>query len=262
MSDNQERNSQDPSASDVFQRNRCNASLYRVLATNIVRQLREGGHRGHDLLEFASEVMQAITDDDAGQPTRNDPVDSVVKSALCVTTDGDGQCVLTGAKTVLRLSRKDDGAALKRWRDDPLVRASLIVPQLEETLQRLGESAEPDDRFERIICDREGGAPIGLICLRNIDSEVGQAELHKMIGEPEHRGRGAAWDATRLIVDYGFDVLHLNRIYLRTLGGNLRNIQLNERMGFRYEGALREAVKIDEIAQDVILMAVLRAERS
>ena len=37
-------------------------SLYRLLARNIVRQLLDSGHQGHELLPFVSEVMQAITD--------------------------------------------------------------------------------------------------------------------------------------------------------------------------------------------------------
>ena len=90
--------------------------------------------------------------------------------------------------------------------------------------------------------------------------ETKQAEYIKMIGEPAFRGKGAAQEATRLILSYGFRTLGLNRIYLRTRGGNLKNIRLNERMGFRFEVVLEEAALFEGRLTDVVLMGMLRRE--
>ena len=81
-----------------------------------------------------------------------------------------------------------------------------------------------------------------------------------MIGEPGFRGKGVDREATQLILTYGFEHLGLNRIYLRTLGGSLKNIRLNERLGFRFEGVQQEAVLFNGRPADVILMSMLRDE--
>lgn len=99
-----------------------------------------------------------------------------------------------------------------------------------------------------------------MVSLHDVDPSIGQAELGKMVGEPAFRGRGIAEEATRMLVDYGFNILGLNRICLHTLGGNIKNIRLNERMGFRFEGVLRQAAILAGRPTDVILMAMLQSE--
>ena len=82
-----------------------------------------------------------------------------------------------------------------------------------------------------------------------------------MIGEPSARGKGYAGRATRTVIDYGFDVLGLNRIYLHTLDGNIKNIRLNQSLGFKFEGLLQQAVQIDDKLRDVAIMALLKSHR-
>ena len=85
---------------NAFEQSRQRTTLYRVLAENIVRELREGGHTGHELLGFASAVMQAVTDnawDDraAAEATRTEqsvpPIDA--------EQDPDGRPVLRSRRT-------------------------------------------------------------------------------------------------------------------------------------------------------------------
>ena len=131
----------------------------------------------------------------------------------------------------------------------------LLLRQVRESLP---DSCLLGDRVVFMICDDATRQPFGLVALSHIDRVAGQAELGKVIGEPSWRGKGIAAKATAAIVDYGFETLGLNRIYLRTLGGNLKNIKLNERMGFRFEGVLKEAAVADGRVADIVLMAMLR----
>ncbi len=244
-----------------FEHSRQRTTLYRVLAENIVRELREGGHTGHELLGFASAVMQAITDnawDDrpGAEATRTE------QPALPMNTelDPDGRPVLSGRRVLLRSPVEADRAALEQWTNDPLVRASLIPVVLQHVIDNLDELARDEGRLDLMVCDRATRTGIGLVSLHDIDRAVGQAELGKVIGDPAFRGKGAAQEATRLIVAHGFQALRLNRIYLRTRGGNLKNIRLNERMGFRFEGVLQQAVLTEGQLTDVVLMGMLRRE--
>jgi len=75
------------------------------------------------------------------------------------------------------------------------------------------------------------------------------------------RSRRSASNATKVVIDYGFEVLGLNRIYLYTLDGNMKNIRLNQSLGFKFEGLLQQAVQIDGRLRDVAIMALLKSER-
>jgi len=237
--------------------------MYRVLSRNIVRELLESGHQGHELLDFAGEILQSITDsawetssNGAASPRHSFP--SAAFAAL--TRDESGRGVILGGQTLLRGPNAGDVATLERWIEEPLVQKSLIPGFLKEIIQRISRREESPSEVHFIVCDRSTTRPIGLVSLHDIDRTVRQAALAKMIGEPEYRGRGAAHEAARLILHHGFHALGLNRIYLRTLGGNLKNIRLNERIGFRFEGVLQQAAMLDGKSCDVVLMAMLAEE--
>ena len=161
-------------------------------------------------------------------------------------------------RTFLRPPEEPDRSTLQRWEEDPVVAVSLAPILLREVRESLPDPSLRGDRVVFMICDQASRRPFGLVALSHIDRVVSQAELGKIIGEPAWRGKGIAAKATAAIVDYGFETLGLNRIYLRTLGGNLKNIKLNERMGFRFEGVLKEAAMADGRLADIVLMAMLR----
>ncbi|MCH8999491.1 MAG: GNAT family N-acetyltransferase [Proteobacteria bacterium] len=237
------------------------------MASNIVRELRGAGHGGHDLLGFASEIMQAVTDngwdgcsETAGGPGASSSSPAGHLGRLEVTTDARRRPTIVGDSTLLRPPAEEDQPDLERWLEEPLVRASLIPVVLRFVIEHLADPAAPSDRVDLMVCDRNSSRPIGLVSLRDIDPVVGQAELGKMIGDPAFRGRGVAHEATRLILHYGFQCRDLNRIYLCTLGGSLKNIRLNERLGFRFEGVQQAAAMSSNTRADVVLMAMLRSE--
>jgi RimJ/RimL family protein N-acetyltransferase len=58
---------------------------------------------------------------------------------------------------------------------------------------------------------------------------------------PTFRGRGLATDAVRVLCRYGFSILGLNRLQLRTLAGNAAMIATATKTGFRHEGTQRRA---------------------
>ena len=103
------------------------------------------------------------------------------------------------------------------------------------------------------------GLPIGATAYLNIDIDQRMAELRKLVGEPSMRGRGYAKAASRLWIGYGFRGLRLHKIYLNTLNTNVRNVQLNEELGFRVEGILADEVLLDGRYYDVLRMAIWEA---
>ena len=96
--------------------------------------------------------------------------------------------------------------------------------------------------------------PIGVMAFLDYDSVQRKAELRKLIGEPEYRGKGLAKEATKLWLQYGSTALGLKKIYLNTLDTNIRNIKLNEELGFKVEGILRDECFVDGKYHDVLKM--------
>ena len=62
------------------------------------------------------------------------------------------------------------------------------------------------------------------------------------MGEKAFKGKGVAKDASRLILEHGFEKLGLNRIYLFTEVENLEAQMLFESAGFKKEGTLRQDI--------------------
>jgi len=100
--------------------------------------------------------------------------------------------------------------------------------------------------------------PIGMMAFLDYDRRQEKAELRKLIGEQRYRGRGFARQATALWIHYGLHGLGLKKIYLNTLQTNIRNIRLNEALGFRVEGILRKEFYIDGEYHDMLRMALFR----
>lgn len=97
----------------------------------------------------------------------------------------------------------------------------------------LGEN----NRYDAVI--EVDGVPVGTIGLLSIDRKNHKAEYYIAMGETTYKGRGVAIEASRLILEYGFNALGLNRIYLFTEVENIAAQKLFERVGFKNEGTAR-----------------------
>lgn len=86
------------------------------------------------------------------------------------------------------------------------------------------------------------------------------AEPGLVIGRKSEWGKGYAREAMMLMVDYGFDQLNLNLIYLSVLAGHDRAHRIYVDLGFREEGRLRQRIFRDGRYQDLISLSLLRSE--
>ena len=57
-------------------------------------------------------------------------------------------------------------------------------------------------------------------------------------------------------MQYGIHGLKLKKIYLNTLDTNIKNIRLNEELGFRVEGILRNEIRVGQQVKDVLRMGL------
>ena len=117
-------------------------------------------------------------------------------------------------------------------------------------------SSDEDDSVHFAIVDEEDNW-IGTISLKHIDKEVGQAE-YAIITSSKVHGKGYAYKASTELINYAFNDLHLQRVYLNVASDNLRAINFYKRFGFIYEGTFRKAIRINGILKDLEWFSVIR----
>ncbi|MFM1921727.1 MAG: putative acetyltransferase, partial [Candidatus Hydrogenedentota bacterium] len=70
-------------------------------------------------------------------------------------------------------------------------------------------------------------------------------------------GRGIATEAVRLVVDFGFNCLHANRIEARVYGWNPASARVLEKCGFKLEGRLRRRMLKQGERTDQLIFGLL-----
>lgn len=76
----------------------------------------------------------------------------------------------------------------------------------------------------------------------------------------EEEGRGTVSAACRLLIEYAFGDLGLNRVEIRCSTENTRSAAVAEGLGFKREGVLRQAELRDGRLHDFIIYGLLAAE--
>jgi diamine N-acetyltransferase len=174
--------------------------------------------------------------------------------------------IVVGEKVALGPLRRDLATAYARWANQLEVRGGLDYlgiataetqeKWVEENLER-GAKREPVG-VEFTIYDRSDSAPIGTAGLFGIVHAHGRAEFGIAIGE--RRGQGLGTEATRLVLDFAFNVLQLRNVLLETLEWNVAGLTAYERAGFRRIGVRRGAVISRGQATNMILMDAVPQE--
>ena len=164
--------------------------------------------------------------------------------------------IVTDELIIRACDPKTDFPIFEQWTRDERGR-EFLLSRLENNLETAsGVLHNPNHRFG-MVCDPDM-TPIGIVGFLNRDRSQNRAELRKLIGEPDRRGQGLGKKASRLWVNYGLNALKLRKIYLYTFDSNLRNIRINEELGFRLEGVFREEHVIDGQPKDILRMSLIR----
>ena len=104
------------------------------------------------------------------------------------------------------------------------------------------------------------GKPLGDIALNWVLPHHRLGMLGAAIGEPDYWSGGYGTDALLLIVDYAFDWLDLRKIWLMTMGLNVRVMRQMEKVGFMLEARQRDGTWADSAWTDTLIYGLLRAE--
>lgn len=143
-------------------------------------------------------------------------------------------------KVSIRKFDKKDIPNKVNWINDPRNNAFLhydLPLEIEKTEVWFERNKNRTDRYDAVI--EADGKPVGLIGLLSIDQKNKKAEYYVTIGEGDYLGRGVAFSASKLLLEYAFTELGLERVYLYTEVDNAAAVRSYERIGFKREGVLK-----------------------
>ncbi|MFQ5925648.1 MAG: GNAT family N-acetyltransferase [Dehalococcoidia bacterium] len=152
--------------------------------------------------------------------------------------------MLKGRKVVLREKRLEDAANDYAWRcDDELARLDATLPLRTSFKSYLADYAaelsSPSQRKCRFAIESLEGKHIGNLMYYDIDEATREAELGIMIGDRDYWEQGYGTNAITIVLDHIFSTTRLERIYLNTLGWNIRAQRCFEKCGFVPCGQVR-----------------------
>ena len=170
--------------------------------------------------------------------------------------------MIQGKSVDLKIIEKADIELIRKWRNSPevynymLTRDSISKLQQESWFQQVTKSR---NAYYMMIYTKQNDK-IGLVYFSKIDYRNKNAEPGLYIGSIEHRNSLYGLEAYYLLLDYGFSVLNLHKVYGRILSENELAIKMNKAFGFRTEGVLREEVFYNNSFHNIYRVSVLKDE--
>ena len=115
------------------------------------------------------------------------------------------------------------------------------------------DSLDSNKTLILIAIDSKSGNKVGLYKIQNIDWVNRKYDSAHDIFE-EHRGQGFSKSVLECGIDFGFEVLNMNRIDTEVLENNLASLKSAEWVGFIKEGVKRNCIyKCGEYIDSIIL---------
>ena len=147
--------------------------------------------------------------------------------------------------TLRKFAYADAESMLRNWAADAQVQADYGEPayatmeEVRKLLDKYIGSYEHYDYYRWTIVEKETGECIGKIAYFLLDSRNHFAEIEYCIGTAFQR-KGYATEATKAVIYYGFERIHLHKIQICARPVNTPSRRVIEKCGFTYEGTLRD----------------------
>lgn len=161
----------------------------------------------------------------------------------------------------LEKAKFDDCEIFCRWENEEAIIQYLSISKgktmemtIREFLQREGDAAVMDFGVYH------EGELMGRAFLSRYDLEARSVDITRIyIGDPEKHGQGLGTAMMKVLLQYCFEDLNLNRVTLDYYDGNPAE-GIYRRLGFVSEGVAREAGYKDGSFNNFNLMSMLRSE--
>mgnify|MGYP001609770320 CR=1 FL=1 len=173
---------------------------------------------------------------------------------------------LIGTKVYLSPLSADDAPLICGWFNDLAITKNLSIASSMVTVPSeqnwLSNACEGKDKSEIVhaIVDIATDTMIGTAGLHRIDLVHGLADFGILIGDNNYHDKGYGTEATKLTLDFAFNILNLRNVRLSVFEFNKRGQRAYEKAGFKLIGRRRKAWPIGGTVYDVIIMDAIAEE--
>ncbi|GAB6189108.1 GNAT family protein [Marinitoga arctica] len=170
-----------------------------------------------------------------------------------------------GKKVRLRAYKKEDLDKVVEYINDIEVRRGLtpgiMFPFRYEDEEKWYESINPlgNGEYNFAIELKKTGEYIGGCGIPNVDWKNSVVTVGIFIGKP-FLNNGYGTEAMKLLVNFVFNEMNINKVKLHVFSFNKRAIRSYEKVGFKIEGVLREQIFREGKYHDEIIMGILKRE--
>jgi len=120
------------------------------------------------------------------------------------------------------------------------------------------EAWNNDDGYTFALIEKQHGDFVGVMGLHPEPRHY-RGEIGYWIGKP-HWGKGYATQALRLIIQFGFEKVSLNRVSARHFTTNPASGRVMQKAGMIYEGTSRQEMYHQDTFKDTVLYAILKED--
>jgi RimJ/RimL family protein N-acetyltransferase len=170
---------------------------------------------------------------------------------------------LIGQKIYLRAPEPEDAEiyAISENHPEPRVTLYYALPTtFEQQLDKIRKAVNDPNTIIFTICTIGDDIQIGTTSFVRIDWIGRMAVFYIAISQKENWSKGYGSEATRMMVDYAFATLNLNRIQLHVSTENEAGVKVYQKIGFKIEGTLRQAMYHDNHYSDFYVMGILKED--
>lgn len=171
-------------------------------------------------------------------------------------------------RLVLRRYTHEDAAAMfQNWASDSEVTKFLTWPP--HSNQNVSQNVTDDwvkqysnDHYYHwaIVLKENGDEPIGDIAVVHMNEEISMVHIGYCIGRTWWH-QGITSEALKAVMDFMFDVVHVNRIESRHDPRNPNSGKVMQKCGMKYEGTLRSSDWNNQGICDACYYALLKTDR-
>ncbi len=173
--------------------------------------------------------------------------------------------MFTGSLVRLRAYRKEDAPLAQEYMNDPEMKLCLSpgVPYpftLEDEEKWVATNSAMNDTYTFAIEALDSGEYIGGCGAHEIDWKNSKATVGIMIGSKKYLSRGYGTDAMKVLINFIFNEMNINKISLNVYAFNERAVKSYKKCGFIVEGVLRQEIFKNGNYHDELRMALLRGD--
>lgn len=163
----------------------------------------------------------------------------------------------------LRSFHIEDKINYRSWLDNATVTKYMEMgyrPSNEYNIEEVYKEANFSENNIVMIIEDKNNKPIGVVGLYCINWIIKKSEFRILIGETDYYGKGYGTEATKLILNYGFNRLNLETIYLGVNEENISAYKTYLKAGFVKEGVRRNFVYNNGKYYNSVMMSILKDE--